>query len=108
MSSRLVDVDVFDEDGGVISGRVAGSRARASTPMEWPDRTCIFAPEVASQMMIVASAEPEIRIWDEDGKGGGRGATARHLTKSRWPWKRVRAWREVVLQDQILLSQLPA
>ena len=65
-------------------------------------------------MMIVVSAEPEIRICRVDEEDDepvlyGREAQRRHLTKSRWPLvKRVPLSRVSVFQDQMVQSQQPA
>ena len=83
---------------------VVGSRASASTPIEWPFRVCSFLPLVAFQMMMLASEEPVMRI--SKGKEGRRRLRT-HLTKSVWPWKRFLEARVSMSQDQTVLSQQP-
>ena len=84
--------------------RVVGSRASASTPIEWPFRVCSFLPLVAFQMMMLASEEPVMRI--SKGKEGSRRLRT-HLTKSVWPLNRVLEARVSTSQDQTVLSQQP-
>lgn len=65
---------------GVAETREVGSMARSRIPRAWPLRMCSLFAVSRSQTMIVASAEPEIRIGVLEIV-----VQRRHFTKSECP-----------------------
>lgn len=78
--------------------------------MLWPWSVCSFAAVLASQIIIVVSAEPEMRRLSVDVEAPvGMEAQRMHFTKSRWPFVKLRPRMRVsVSQDQTVRSQQPA
>jgi hypothetical protein len=74
---------VSSGDGDRGSGRLSGSRARASTALACPTSVCSRSNVRAFQMMIDLSADAETRSWSVEFDVAGTTRSA--LRKSVWP-----------------------